>query len=114
MYHDIDLAFDLAQVRPNGERAVNVRERLSVHIRAMAPSAQAYAEAMPCGTRARDVVLSTVHQATELARHPGGDQKAMLMLLATSATFLWRYGAGQAASADAQASSATVEREDPS
>ncbi|GAA0612200.1 hypothetical protein GCM10010394_47520 [Streptomyces crystallinus] len=91
---DIELAHRLARMRPRSELAAGVRSRLAAHIKALLPTAQAAAEALPCDTRARDVALSVVHQAAELAGRPGrGDQAAMLTLLATSATFLSRYAA---------------------
>ncbi|WP_175410196.1 DUF6415 family natural product biosynthesis protein [Streptomyces sp. TRM64462] len=91
---DVDLALRLASLRPTGENADALRERLRGHIRAYADAAGTYAHGLADG-RARDISLSTVGHARAVAADPVHDPVANLRLLAKAAQILARYAAAQ-------------------
>lgn len=92
--HDVDLALRLASLRPTGEAADALRERLRGHIRAYADSAGAYAHGLADG-RARDIALGTVAHARAVAADVVHDPAANLRLLAKGAQMLAGYAAAR-------------------
>ncbi|MCH0539106.1 hypothetical protein I3F58_05950 [Streptomyces sp. MUM 203J] len=91
---DVDLALRLAALRPTGEAADALRERLRGYIRAYADAAGAYARDLADG-RARDIALSTVTHARAVAADAVHDPGANLRLLAGGAQMLARYAAAR-------------------
>ncbi|WP_369380429.1 DUF6415 family natural product biosynthesis protein [Streptomyces sp. cg36] len=93
MQRDIRLALSLADHAPSGPVAREVRGRLRDYITVLEDPAGRYATSLDTATRARDVAVSTIRYAHDLAHDPGGDPVASLRLLAKSTDCLLRYAA---------------------
>ncbi|WP_156727319.1 hypothetical protein [Streptomyces apocyni] len=99
---DVASALILAEHRPTGEPANQLRTRLRSRIRHVIEPAARYAEAMPDG-RARDIATDTVRYARRLStRTEFRDPAAELRLLAKSLETLSRYAAAADAPDDAK------------
>lgn len=90
MGRDVDLALVLAQERPTGPTADEVRKRLRSHIGLLVDSAEEYAKGL-ADSRARDIAIATVEHAHGLLRDQDGDPAAMLRLLGKAVHHLMRY-----------------------
>ncbi|SFX38640.1 DUF6415 family natural product biosynthesis protein [Streptomyces atratus] len=90
MGRDVDLALALAQGRPTGPAADEVRKRLRSHIWLLVDPAEEYAKDL-ADSRARDIATATVDHARGLLRDQGGDPAAMLRLLGKAVYHLMRY-----------------------
>ncbi|MGW4240802.1 DUF6415 family natural product biosynthesis protein [Streptomyces sp. NPDC004749] len=92
MGRDVDLALALAQGRPTGPAADEVRRRLRSYVKLLVEPAEAYAKGL-ADSRAQDIATATVDHARGLLRDQGGDPAAMLRLLGKSVYYLMRYAA---------------------
>ncbi|MFI1651825.1 DUF6415 family natural product biosynthesis protein [Streptomyces avidinii] len=86
---DVETALAFAGHHPAGEVAVQVRERLRGHIRALAVPAEQYADRLPEG-REKEIAASTVRFALRVSRDCGSDPAMALRLLAKSVAHLAR------------------------
>ncbi|CAL9437542.1 hypothetical protein SUDANB37_02187 [Streptomyces sp. enrichment culture] len=92
---DVELALLLASVRPTGDLADAVRERLRGYIRGCAGYAEARARGLADG-RERGIAVRGVAHARAVAEDAVHDPAANLRLLATGARMVLRYGSGGA------------------
>ncbi|MFE7414601.1 DUF6415 family natural product biosynthesis protein [Streptomyces laurentii] len=90
MSRDVELALALAQGRPTGPAADEVRKRLRSYLRLLVGPAEEYATCLT-DLRARDIAIATVGHARGLLRDQQGDPEAVLRLLAKSVSCLMRY-----------------------
>ncbi|MEU3075108.1 DUF6415 family natural product biosynthesis protein [Streptomyces laurentii] len=90
MSRDVELALALAQGRPTGPAADEVRKRLRIYLRLLVDPAEEYAKHL-ADSRARDIATATVGHARGLLRDQHGDPAAILRLLAKSVSWLMRY-----------------------
>ncbi|MGW2177914.1 DUF6415 family natural product biosynthesis protein [Streptomyces sp. NPDC001732] len=90
MVRDADLALALAQGRPAGPAADEVRKRLRSHIGLLVDPAEEYAKGL-ADSRARGIATATVEHARGLLRDQDGDPAAMLRLLGKAVHHLMRY-----------------------
>ncbi|GAA3391659.1 DUF6415 family natural product biosynthesis protein [Streptomyces roseoviridis] len=90
MGRDVDLALALAEGRPTGPVADELRRRLRSHIEQLVTPAEAYATTL-ADNRARDIVEKTAEHACALLRDQGGDPAASLRLLGKATYHLMRY-----------------------
>ncbi|MFF5974062.1 DUF6415 family natural product biosynthesis protein [Streptomyces sp. NPDC012769] len=90
MGRDVDLAFALAEGRPTGPLADEVRRRLRSYIEQLLVPAETYAKALE-DVRARDIVEKTAEHARALLRDHGGDPATSLRLLGKATYHLMRY-----------------------
>ncbi|WP_236240470.1 hypothetical protein [Streptomyces sp. CC228A] len=86
---DVDLALRLASLRPTGEAADAVRERLRSVLRTHADRVATHARGLSDG-RARGIALSVSAHARAVAADPVHDPAANLRLLARGAQMLLR------------------------
>ncbi|WP_424213533.1 hypothetical protein ACN20G_16420 [Streptomyces sp. BI20] len=89
---DVEIALSLSVHCPAGPAAETVRQRLRVHVGALADAADAYARSLG-DCRARDIALDTVRHARKVAEDRGLDPAINLRLLAKSAEYVARYAA---------------------
>ncbi|MBB1259352.1 DUF6415 family natural product biosynthesis protein [Streptomyces alkaliterrae] len=94
MGRDVDLALALAQGRPTGPAADEVRRRLRSYLTLLADPAEAHARSL-ADSHARDLASATVDHARALLRddHSAADPAALLRSLAKSTRYLMRYAA---------------------
>lgn len=90
MGRDVDLALALAEGRPTGPAADEVRSRLRSYIGRLVTPAEAYARTL-ADPRARTIVEQTTEHARALLRDQGGDPAVTLRLLAKATYCLMRY-----------------------
>ncbi|MFF9072172.1 DUF6415 family natural product biosynthesis protein [Streptomyces sp. NPDC014646] len=90
MGRDVDLALALAQGRPTGPAADEVRKRLRSYLGLLVDPAEEYAKGL-ADSRARDIATATVDHARGLLRDQHGDPAAMLRLLGKAVYYLMRY-----------------------
>ncbi|OII67529.1 hypothetical protein BJP39_24685 [Streptomyces sp. CC77] len=89
---DVELALRLASLRPAGEAADALRERLRGVLRAHAGRVDTHARRLPDGP-ARGIALGVAAHALAVAADPVHDPAANLRLLAHGAQMVLRYTA---------------------